>query len=121
MTEPTQSFVYRSVETEHGQQRSVDSPLLFWCEMASRVTKSPEVDRPHLLDEHPSNGALNVDLGSERCRLRTGRCRRNQDDRPWEERIRLHNDAEPTSSLLMTGTLPETQGEDVTPTHGGLP
>ena len=89
--------------------------------MACKVTETPEVDGADLLDEHPSHGAVDIDLGPERCGLCAGRCRRDEHDGAWQERIGLHNDAESTSLLLMTRSIRETQGEDVTSTHGGLP
>ena len=89
--------------------------------MAGEIAESLKVDGTDLLDKYASEGAVNVDLGSERGRLgaRRGGC--HQYDRPWEEGIGLYDDAEAAPSLFVPQAFGEPQGEDVTPAHGDSP
>lgn len=89
--------------------------------MTSEVTKTLHINGSNLLDEHPSRGAIDIDHGPERCRPSARGCRRHHHYGAWEEGIGLHDDAEATSSLLVPQSFRESQGEDVTPTHGGSP
>jgi hypothetical protein len=64
--------------------------------MAGEVTEALYIDGTDLLDEHASRGAIDVDLGPERCRFGAPRRGRHQHDGPWKEGIGLHDDAEAT-------------------------
>lgn len=110
-----------SVESENGEQGGVDPPLLLRGEMACEITKTPGVDGTDLLDENPSSGAIDVDLGPKRRWLGARRRWCHQHDRPRKKGVGLHNDTEATSSLFVPYPLGESQDEDVTPTHGGSP
>ena len=110
-----------SVEAEDTEQRGVDAPLFFRCETAGEVAESLKVNGSHLLDEHASQGAVDVDLGSEGRWFGAGRCGCHQHYRSWEEGVGLDDDAETTPSLFVSQPLGESQGEDVTPVHGDSP
>lgn len=89
--------------------------------MAGEVTEPLKVDCTDLLDKHPGEGAVDIDLGSEGSWFGAGRCGCHQDYRSWEEGIGLHDDTETTPSLFVSQPLGESQGEDVTPVHGDSP
>ncbi len=110
-----------SVETEDGEQGGIDSPLLLRCQMAGEVTEAPEVGGTDLLDKHPSEGAIDVDLRPERRRLGARRRRGHQHDRPREEGVGLHYDAKARPALFVSHALGESQTEDVTAAHGDSP
>jgi len=76
-----------SVETEYGEQGSVDTPLLFRREMAGKLAKALDVDGTYLLNEHTSGRATDLDLGPERRRLGARRRGGYQHDRASEEGI----------------------------------
>ena len=60
------------VSSENGEQGSVDTPLLFRREVSGQVSQSADIDGPNLFDKDPGRSAINLDLGAERRRLRTG-------------------------------------------------
>ena len=60
-----------STEPENGEEGGVDSPLFFRGEMAGEVAEALDIDATDLLDEHPSRGALDIDLRTKRRRFGT--------------------------------------------------
>ena len=110
-----------SVETEDGEQRGIDPPLLFRAEPSDEVAESPYVHRPNLLDQHPRALPIHLDLGPERCRSSTQRGRSDQDDRPRQQRVGLDDNPVPSSVLLVSDSLGQPEREDVTPLHGAAP
>lgn len=107
----TQSFPYPlSVLTaaqglaqrQNQPQRVVYIPLLGRGHMADSLPQAIHVDCPQLFDQNASGLITYLDLGSESRRSRTLRCRSDDHPRSWEELIRLKNDPEPATSLLVT-------------------
>ncbi len=94
-----------SVETENGEERSIETPLLLGCEVAGEVAETLQVDGADLFDENASSRAVYLDFGPKRGRLGANGRRRHQHDRTREEGIGLHNDTKTASSLLTTDTL----------------
>ena len=110
-----------SVESEDGEQSCIDSPLFFRCQVPGEVTESLPVHGTDLLDEDASGCAVDVYLGAERRWFGAGGCGRHQHDRPWEEDVGLHDDAEARATLFVANASGESQSEDVTPAHEGSP
>jgi len=89
--------------------------------MTGQTSESPHIDCPGLFDKHPSGCGIDLDLGSEGRGLRT--CRRwcKENHRAREESLGLYDHTEAWALLLMTDPFRESQGEDVTPSHGDSP
>ena len=56
-----------SPEAEDGAERVVDAPQLFGGQATRQVSEAPGIDGAELLDQDPRGGALDLDLGPERC------------------------------------------------------
>ena len=110
-----------SGEVEDGQQGGVDPPLFFRSETAGQVPESLKTDGSHVFDEHAGQRALDLDLGSERRRLGSGRCRRHQHHRSGQEGVGLHDDTEAAAVLLVSYSFGKPESEDVTPAHADSP
>lgn len=54
-----------SVQAKNDKNRCIDAPLFLGAETSSEVTEAIDADRPHLLNEHVGDGAIDFDLGSE--------------------------------------------------------
>ena len=91
--------------------------MLLSSEMANQIAKPTDVDGSHLFDEHPGERSVDLDFGTEGRRSSVCRRGSNEDDRPGEERLGLHNNTEPLPLLFVTAPFWEAQSEDVTPTH----
>ena len=89
--------------------------------MAGEIAESLEVDGSDLFDEYASQGAVDVDLGSEGRWFGAGRCGCHQHHRSREEDVGLHDDAEATPPLFVSEPIGKPKGEDVTPAHGDSP
>ena len=70
----------RSVEAEHGEQRSVDLPLLVDGDSADMITEAIDIDSAELLDEDSCALPADVELGSKRRRASAGRGRGDKQD-----------------------------------------
>lgn len=90
------------VQVEHGEDRVVDDPLFLGCEATDQIAEATHVDGAHLLDEHACPSLIDRDLWSKRRHPSAGRCGRYEHDRAWKERIRLHDDTEPVTTLFVT-------------------
>jgi len=73
------------VQSENGEESSVDAPLFFWCEMAGQVSESMDIDSTDELDKNPSRRSIDLDLRPERRWLGTPRSRGSQNDRSGKE------------------------------------
>ncbi len=110
-----------SVQSENGENRSIDAPLLLRAEMPGQISESIDVDGSHLLDEDSCFSALDLNLGSERCPASARRRGRDQNHRAGEERIRLNDHPEPLAMLFVADPFGQPEVENVTPTHEGSP
>ena len=107
-----------SVQAEHRQQRGVDLPLLVGADAADPLAESIRVDRAHVLNEDLGGLATDDNLGSERRRSSAGRGRREKHDRPRQQGVGLHDDAESSAPLLVPYASGEAQLIDVAALHG---
>ena len=117
----TRLRIGRLVQSENGEESSVDAPLFFWCEMAGQDSESIDIDSTDVFDKNPSRCPIDLDLGSERCWFGAPGSRGDQNDGPGKKRVRLHDDSEAFPLLFMTHTLVEAEVKYVTPLHGGSP
>ena len=108
-------------ETENGQQRFVDAPLLLRSDPADQLSEAAGVDSANLLDKDAGDLTQQVDLGAERRRPRAERCRSYQYDGARQELVRLHNDAIPAALLLVADTSWSAEFVNVTPEHACSP
>ena len=71
-----------SEQAEHRGERFANGPHLVGSERSHPSTEPLHIDCSHLLDEHSCRIACDDDLGAERCRPRTSRCRGYRIDEP---------------------------------------
>lgn len=95
--------------------------MLLLREVSYQIAETADINSAYMLDENPCALPCDVDGGTKGSCSRTCRRRRYQHDRPRQQRIGLHNDAEPASQLLVPHTLRQAQLVDVTPAHVVLP
>ena len=108
-------------ETENGQQRFVDAPLLFRSDPADQLSQAAGVDSANLLDKDAGDLTQQVDLGAEGRRPRAERCRSYQYDGARQELVRLHDDAIPAPLLLVADASWSAEFVNVTPEHACSP
>jgi hypothetical protein len=75
--------------------------------MFDRIAQPVHIDRADLFDQYPSPLSSHHELWAERSRPGTLRCRRDEDDRPGQQRICLDDHPETATPLLVPHALPE--------------
>ncbi len=110
-----------SVQPENREQSRIDPPLLLRREATGQIPEPIDINSADLFDEDNRPSSVDLDLGPERCRLRTPRCGRQQHNRTRKERIGLHDDTVSLSSLLVAYSLGKAKSKDVTPAHADAP
>ena len=113
--------MHRLVQSEDGEESSVNAPLFFWCQMAGQDSESIDIDSTDLFDKNPGRRPIDLDLRSERRWLGAPGSRGNQNDRPGKKRVRLHDDSEAFPLLFMTHSPVKAEVKYVTPLHGRSP
>ena len=99
---------------QNGEERFVDAPHVFGGRVPDTLP-TRHVDRPDLFDEN--SGSL---LGDDHLRVGTAglalrRSGGDENDRPRQRRVRLHDHSEPTTVLLVSDALRHLEFEDLSP------
>ena len=89
--------------------------------MSRPAPEALHVNRPDLLDQNARRDPTDLHLGTKRRGASTARSRRNDHDRPSEELVGLHDNAEAVAVLIVAYTLGNAEPIDVTPAHGETP
>jgi hypothetical protein len=90
-----------SREAEHSAERLVDVPHFFVCEVAHVLTEPGHVNCAELFNKDPCGTTFDDRFGAKRCRSSTARCRCDDNDRARQELVRLDDDRESITLLLV--------------------
>lgn len=109
------------MQTEHRQERIIDTPELVCGDVPDSLTKTGGVDGADLLHQHARAIPVQVDLGSERRRASALRRRRHEHNRAGEEFVGLDDDTEASPPLLVAPAFWHAKLVDVTSEHATAP
>lgn len=109
----------RGGKIQHEEECILDLPQLLGAEVAYRLSQALDVHRSQLLDHHLGCLPIDVDLRTERRRLRATRGRGDDGGRKSSKLVSLKDHSVPGSRLLVTSGSPSRrQADDIAPIHG---